>query len=133
MAKFGVPFSKIEKDSAGAPRLGLLHTFDIEQQPLKTHEGPGMGSGPIGQVRQGPTGIPFLRGVQVSQRMVGDKAKRFIATFRVASSRHRDEGRWRHPGNAAVPILEDVLRWAQEAWDSKIGPELAASLVASLK
>lgn len=132
MQKFGVPYGKIESHADGSPKLGVLHEFDIEQLPLKTSEGPGQGHGPVGGVRQGPTGIPFLRGVQVSQKMVGDKAKRFITTFRVASSKMLGQGRWDHPGLKPTDIMDDTFAWAKATWNDRIGPELIAQLVARL-
>src|SRR6185436_18067221 len=122
MQKMGIPYGKIETHSDGSPRIGVIHELDITKLPLKSWDGPGQGHGPIGDVRQGPTGIPFLQGVQVRQRKALDKRGneqilREIMTFRVASSKHREQkGRWDHPGTAPVPLLEEASKWAVDHW-----------------
>jgi hypothetical protein len=122
-----IPWAKIEKDDQGRPRLGRLHSFDITDKPLKTHVGPGQGRGEVGQVRQGPTKIPFLAGVSVYQRLGDDgKVKRSVMTFRVASSKHREQGRWIAPAMDGVNILESVHDWALKTVEDEILPELLA-------
>lgn len=148
--KFGVPYGTIEKGKDGSPKLGLLHSMDITQAPLKAMEG--QGDGPIGSAIQGPTGIPYLKGIKVSQRMVKGKngvesVRREIMTFRVASSKHGDEnkakkaaapegsvvkGRWDHPGTEAMNFMEEGAKWAREQWDTKISPQLLDSVIASI-
>jgi hypothetical protein len=138
MAKFGVPYGKIEKHPNGQPRMGVLHEFDITHVPLKSHNGAGQGWGPIGDVRQGPTGIPFLQGVQVRQRMAIDKkGKEFVAreimTFRIASDSQRDQpGRWDHPGTAPVPLIEEGAKWAKEHWETQVAPQIMNMIKAEL-
>lgn len=138
MAKRKIPYGKIETDSSGKPKLGLLHKFDVLKTPLKTHDAPGQGKGPIGQVRQGPTGIPFLQGVRVYQQKIKDKAsgkesvKRNIMTFRVASSKHKGTGRWVHPGLEARKFFEEAEQWALEQWTLKIVPDIMKRLENSL-
>lgn len=132
LKKKGIGYSKIEKDSMGKPKLGLLHSLDI-RTPAKTAEGPGQGKGPMGQPKQGPTGIPFLHGVRVYQREVagpgGQKTvKRDIMTFRVVSSKHKNQGRWDHPGLDAVKIFDGAIDWAKKTWEEKIVPEISKKL-----
>lgn len=127
-----IPYGKIETDSNG-PKLGLLHSFDIKRQPIKTANTPGQGKGPIGKVMQGPTGIPLLQGVRIYQRQVKNKdgsksVKRDIMTFRVASSKHKGQGRWEHPGNEAVKLLEEAYDWAKRTWEKDIVPQLMLSI-----
>lgn len=126
-----IPWSKIEKDANGEARLGRLHNFSIMTKPLKTQEGPGMGKGPIGQPRQGNTGVPFLQDVSVHQ-FKDDKGKvqRSISTFRIASSKQKGTGKWLHPGNKPMYLFEEAAKWAQDMWDKEIGPKLMAKIMA---
>lgn len=126
-----IPYGSLEKNADGSVKTGLLHKFDIRSGPMKTHEGPGQGKGPVGSPRMGPTGIPFLDGIRIYQREVADKrapgGKRFernIMTFRTVSSKHQGTGRWTHPGLEAVHIMEDAFEWALNEWDTKIRPSI---------
>lgn len=117
LKKRNIPYGKIERDGKGKAKTGLLHSFDITKDPIKTHEGPGQGHGQVGQVRQGNTGIPFLKNVRVYQRDVGGKIQRGIMTFRVASSKHRGSGKWIHPGLEPRNFLDETADWANQLWD----------------
>lgn len=132
----GIPFAKVETDGSGAPRIGRLHHFNVTDSPLKLANAPGQGSGPIGKVRQGPTGIPFLKGVNVYQTpdpKSRSGARRSIMTFRVASSKHGgSNARWYHPGLPAVNLMEEALRQATEEWERRIAPEIVARIVTSI-
>lgn len=128
----GIGYGKIEM-AGGKPKLGLLHSFDIKHSPIKTSHGPGQGKGPIGQVMQGPTGIPLLQGVRIYQRNVKNKdgsqsTRRDIMTFRIASSKHKGQGRWDHPGNEAVKLMDEGFDWAKRTWEREIIPQLSAAL-----
>jgi hypothetical protein len=133
-----IPFAKIEKDEHGQPKTGRLHSFDINQKPLKTAEGPGQGKGPIGAVRQSGTGLPFLSGVNVYQNKVmgkdgTEKIKRSITTFRIASSKHKEQGgRWDHPGTEPMGFFDETLDWVRREWESKIAPQVLATLIAEI-
>jgi hypothetical protein len=130
MKKRGIPFGKIETDAAGQAKLGRLHSFDIETAPIKSSHGPGQGKGPLGAVKQGPTGIPLLQGVTVYQSKDSKgKVKRHVMTFRVASSKHAGQGRWEHPGNQAVNIMEDAAQWARETWEKEVAPALVDKMM----
>lgn len=127
MKKEGIPFGKIETDAAGVAKVGKLHSFSVTGAPLKTKQGPGQGHGPLGSVRQGPTGIPFLQNVNVYQKpdpKAKKGVKKVIMTFRIASSKHQGQGRWEHPGNEGVHILEDAAQWGLETWSKEIAPAL---------
>lgn len=138
-----IPYAKLETGQGGQPLTGRLHSFNIMDRPLRYSSGPGQGQGPVGAVMQGwspgwpdaarKRGTPLLQGVSIYQKNVGGKVKRAIMTFRVASSKHRDQqGRWEHPGNAPVRIMEDTAAWAQEQWDKLVAPELVSALVTSV-
>lgn len=137
MKKQGAPWGKLEHDSGGKPLLGLVRKFDIMSKPTKALNGPGQGKGPIGAVRQGPTGIPFLQGVRVYQREVMDKqgkknVKKFVMTFRIVSSKHKAQGRWVHPGLEGRKFFDEAFDWALKQWEDKIAPELADDILARL-
>lgn len=129
-----IPYGKLETKPDGTPKMGLLHKIDILRSPLKTKEGPGMGHGAIGQVRQGRTGTPFLQGIRVYQKALQDAATgkmsvvKQIMTFRVASSKHKGTGRWVHPGLKAKNFFEKAEKWAMEQFETKIVPDILARL-----
>jgi len=126
-----IPWAKIEKDQNGEARLGRLHNFSIMTKPLKTKEGPEMGRGPAGKVRQGNTEIPFLQDVNVHQfKDKNGKVQRSISTFRIASSKQKGMGKWLHPGNKPMYLFEEAAQWAQEMWDREIGPKLMEKILA---
>lgn len=136
-----IPWAKIERDDQGRPKLGRIHKFDIDHQPTKTHEGPGQGRGPVGDVRQGPNerqavgggpgggGIPFLRGVAVYQNAGKDgQVTKSVMTFRVASSKHEGQERWNHPGLEGTFLFDQAWAWAMEEIEKNILPKLAESV-----
>lgn len=125
LKKRGIPFGSIEKGPDGQAKMGRLHSFDITNAPKKADAGLGQRRGPVGEVVQGNTGTPFLQGVTVYQSAgKGGKAQRSILTFRIASSRHKDQAKWEHPGNAPVDILEEAANWAVETFEKEIGPAI---------
>ena len=133
MKKRGIPYGGLEKDGGGQPKLGLLHSFDITSGPLKTSMGPGQGAGPIGAVRQGPTGVPFLAGVRVYQKSYKDKmgkdhVKKSVVTFRTVSSEMKGSGRWVHPGTRAHKFLDEGAEWAQKEFEDNIKEQLIISI-----
>jgi hypothetical protein len=156
MKKRDIPWGKVERDEKGRPLIGRLHTFSIEHAPLGTGRGsgPAQGWGPAGDVRQGPNhrqiqgggpgggGVPFLRNVAVYQRALGPKAppgmhetaeanhgvKRDVMTFRIASSKHKGQGRWQRPALPPVLIFDQVYDWMIQEFDRTIGPAVAAKV-----
>lgn len=132
-----VPYAKIERDAQGQAKLGKLHSFDITNAPIRTGAGPGQGKGPVGQVMQGPSGIPLLKGVQIYQTKVKgkggeDRIKRSIMTFRTVSSKDIGSGKWVHPGLEAKHFFEEAQEWAKNEWEKRIAPEIVAKLIASV-
>lgn len=132
-----IPYGKLERDDAGQVKLGLIHSFDIKNAPIKTVNAPGQGKGPIGSVKQGPTGIPFLKGVRVYQKNTqnpdgSSSPKRFIMTFRVVSSKHKGQGRWDHPGMPGVKLMDAGHDWAIKQWDKEILPRLIEEISAKI-
>ena len=134
----GIPFGKIEKGPDGKPLLGTLHNVDITKEPVRTGNGPGQGWGPIGKVKQGFTGTPFLRGVRITQENVKDQktgktsVKRSIMTFRTVSSKHKGTGRWTHPGLEAKRMMEEAADWAAQQWKIVVGAAMVKSITKKL-
>lgn len=131
--KRNIPYGNKELGVDGKPKLGLLHKFDINHAPIKTANTPGQGKGPVGQVMQGPTGIPLLKGVRIYQREVKDKqgnkfVRKDIMTFRVASSKHKGQGRWDHPGSEALKLMDEGYEWAKKEWEQNIAPQMLLKL-----
>jgi hypothetical protein len=133
MKKRQIPYGKIEKDTLGNPKTGLLHSFDIKNKPLKTAEGVGQGHGPIGSVKQGATGIPFLQGIRVYQKHIVDPktnkktTAKQIMTFRVASSKNPDA--FIHPGLTPKRFLDEAAKWAYDQFDNLIRDQVILSIV----
>lgn len=142
LSKRSIPYKKIEMEG-GKAKLGLLHSFDITHAPVRPDESRGMGAGPVGAVMQGwspdrKSGIPLLQGVRIYQKMGKgrkgeDIVKRAIMTFRVASSKHKEQqGRWDHPGLQPINLFEEAVEWAQKTWDREISPAMMDKIIASL-
>ena len=133
-----IPYGKLEVDAAGNPKKGVLHSFDINHSPIKTANGVGQGHGPIGAVKQGHTGIPFLKGIRVSQKEIKDPASgkskvvKQITTFRVVTSKDRGTNRWWHPGVPQRNFLDEAMDWAERQWDEKIKEKLFISIEKSI-
>jgi hypothetical protein len=126
-----INMSAIEKEVDGRVKLGMLHKLDVTGDPLKTAEGAGQGHGPIGHVRQGMTGMPFLKGMRVMQRQVNSAPpviQRTAMTFRVVSSLMKGTGRWVHPGIKAVNLMDEAKAWADKEFETRIKPEIESAL-----
>lgn len=123
-----IPWGKLETNPDGTPKVGKLHKLDVMDKPIKVEEGPGQGHGPIGEVRQGMTGIPLLQGVNVYQSMAQFNGKlmtqKNVMTFRIVSSKHKGTGRWMHPGTPARGFFEDAKNWALAEWENHIRPSV---------
>ncbi len=137
MKRRGIPFGKKEMNSDGSPKLGKLHSFDINKSPLKLHDGAGQGHGPVGEVRQGKTGTPFLEGVNIYQTAYKgkggeDRVRKDIMTFRVVTSKQQGSGVWDHPGNDAMKFMEEGLEWARKEWETKISPEILDAIISKI-
>lgn len=101
-----IPFKKIERDAAGSPRIGKIHSFSVKDSPK-----------PSAKAKYGA-----LMGVNIYQRMEGKKAVRDIMTFRTISSKQDD--RWMHPGLKPEKILDLTFDKIQQIFDNEILPEV---------
>ena len=161
LRKVKIPWKGIERDTTGKPKSGVLHRLDINAPLRPAHaevaltswmanavkkaggdttgmtNQHGYGQGDIGQPLQGPTGIPFLKGLQVSQNLLFNDdgtpkmnkkgqqmATRSIATFRIVSSKHEAQGRWMYPGIEGVHLFDEALLWCERTWEQEILPSL---------
>lgn len=131
--KKGIPYSKIETDSSGNPLIGKLHSLNVETGPTRIGAGrwagAGQGWGPIGAVRQGYTGTPFLRRVEIYQKMMKqkdgtEKLQRAIFTFRTVSTSMKGSGQWFHPGVTPANIFEEAEVWGRRMWETEVLPKL---------
>lgn len=112
-----IPWGPIEKDASGAPKLGLLHSFDVH----KTSKG---------AVPVSKQGTSLLAGVRVYQRQVQDKqgkpvVKKAVMTFRIVSEKQKGTGAWVHPGLEGRKFMDEAYEWALRQWSEVIGPETA--------
>lgn len=137
LRKQGAPgITTVEKGADGKPLQGMIRSFSIMNNPVKTGEGPGQGHGPVGSVRQGPTGIPYLQNVRIFQKEIVKKdgtkgVKKSVMTFRVASSKHAGE-RWIHPGLEPKKFLDEAAEWSKREFENKIWPEILEAINAAL-
>lgn len=134
LRKARINMKKVEKNADGSPKIGTLHRLDVTGSPLKTTQGVYQGWGALGAVRQGPTGIPFLSGLSVQQRMVPQSnglVQKTAMTFRVVSSKHMGTGRWVHPGVQAKKLMDEAFNWAQQEWTNTIKPGILEEVLGS--
>jgi uncharacterized protein YifN (PemK superfamily) len=132
LKKRNISWAKVDKDDQGRPRLGTIAKLRGLNTPIKTHEGPGMGRGAVGEARQGHTGIEFLHGATLYQKEKHNKQgksviERGVVTFRTASSNHPEK--FSHPGLDATNIVESTWEWALIELEAKILPQLFSQIV----
>lgn len=144
LAAVGETPNRIETDSSGKAKIGLVRSLDITKAPISTNGNP-IGKGPKGQVAQGASGgIPLLKGVRIYQKEQKDKdgntvkdssgntkIQRDVMTFRIASSKHRGT-KWESKGVKPTNIMEESLKWAMETWESQIRPGILTAIITKL-
>lgn len=103
-----VSYKKLEYGPDGSPRVGLLHRFDIKS------------------ARPSPKAkYPALQGVAIYQTKQNDgSVRRDVMTFRIISEKHREEGRWVHPGLKAEKLMDKVFEWACREWEQTVLPSI---------
>ena len=108
LRKRKIPLRKLELDNKGSPRIGKLHTLDISSRKpssMATHDA--------------------LHGVNIYQRRTPHgKVKREIYTFRIIHEKHREQGKWVHPGMQASNILDETYDWAIKTFEREILPDI---------
>ena len=106
----GINYRKPEYNADGSPKLGLIKRFNVDSAKIKDSH------------KDGP-----LKGVAIYQRMdKGGKVRRDVMTFRIITERHREEGKWVHPGMEGKKLMDKAFSWCLDIWDNQILPEVLA-------
>ncbi|MDD5650672.1 MAG: hypothetical protein PHF86_09685 [Candidatus Nanoarchaeia archaeon] len=107
--KQNIPFKRIETTPEGSPRIGKLHTINIESaRPSKSAKTPALSGVTVYQSKDKNTG----------------KVRRDIFTFRVISEKHEKEGLWVHPGKEAKKFMDKAFDWCMNTWEKEILPTI---------
>lgn len=133
-----IGFNDIETNPDGSAKTGLLHKFDINENPLNAAPNKIRGHGGFGSPLQGKDGIPFLHGVRVYQKKVknqsgGESIKRFVGTFRTVSESQRNSTKWHHPGSEGGHIFEETEEYIKRKFSEDYLSKILDSVVAKLK
>lgn len=103
-----INYRKPEYNEDGSPKLGLIKRFNVESAKLKPTD------------KTGP-----LQNVSIYQRKDEQgKIKRDVMTFRIIHEKHREEGKWFHPGRKAENLMDKAFDWAMQTWENEILPEI---------
>lgn len=104
----GIPFKKIEKDVNGNPRLGKLHTLNLDSDKPSTK-----------------ASTPALQGLNIYQtRTASGSVRRDITTFRTVSDGPAGADKFKHPGYTPKKFLDRSAQWAENQWENIILPQL---------
>jgi hypothetical protein len=113
---------KIEKDEHGNPKLGVLHKIDMDP-PGSQSQFPDMYSMPRTKSMAKQTGLQehggiyHLSGLAVTQKLnQKGKVERSAVTFRVISSKHKQEGRWMYPQVEPFGGIKAAHEYATKEW-----------------
>lgn len=103
-----INYRKVEHNNDGSPKLGLIHRFNVDSARLKESH------------KDSP-----LKGVAIYQKKDSSgNVRRDVMTFRVISEKHKDEGKWVHPGMQGKKLMDKAFAWAEDVWDKQILPEI---------
>ncbi len=120
-----IPYGKIEKNTDGSPKQGLLHKIDIAQpSPKAAHHTNHLLEG----IRIYQKGKKNADGSPKLGKDGHQSVSREIMTFRVATSKQKGTGKWDHPGLEAMNFLDEAHEWAMRLWESEIQPQILQSL-----
>jgi hypothetical protein len=108
LKKKGIPYKKLEIDpKTGSPRIGRLHSLDIESYT------PGKGN------------TPQLHGINIYQTKQKDgSVKRSITTFRTVTDNQDQKDKWIHPPVDARDFFPQAKKWAESEWETEILPAI---------
>lgn len=125
-----IPLKKIEKDSSGNPKLGVIHKLQINIPEGGHASMPGIFSRPRSPEEAAATGlkahggIHYLKDAVVIQRKnPKGKVVKEAVTFRIVSSKHQAENRWMYPAVKPFGAIPAAYQYAQEEW-AQILPKL---------
>lgn len=109
LKKQGIPYKKLELDKNGSPRIGKLHSLDINSFT------PGKGN------------TPQLHGINIYQTKQKDgSVKRNITTFRTVTDKPNQKDKWIHPPVEGKEFFKEAGEWAEQEWVNKILPAIVA-------
>ncbi len=102
-----IPFRAIERHPIGSPKLGKLHTIDIQSDI------PGKGN------------TPQLQGLTIFQSKNNrGNVQRNMFTFRTVSSGEKSKYKWFYPEVQGKDFFKQAEEWALSQWDNQILPEI---------
>jgi len=117
-----IPYSKIEYNPDGSPKLGKLHDLKWGVN-LRDQSKDGRMSGNIGAKVPGKGNTPRLQGLSIYQKLdQTGNVRRDILTFRTVSAGPAGDGKWMHPGLAAKKYMDKAMEEATRMWEEKILP-----------
>jgi hypothetical protein len=115
-----IDMKKLTKGPDNKPILGVVAKLGIKE---KRTSYPEMHfSEPRNRQTANKLGLPethghhYLDNAVVTQRKVGGKVKKEVVTFRVISSKHKQEGRWFYPKVEALNSIPEAYKYANEEW-----------------
>lgn len=104
----GINWKKIEYGADGSPRVGRLHSFNLDTARAKPQHK-----------------APLTHGISVYQTKTGDgSVRRDVMTFRIIHEDHKNEGLWKHPGREGSNILDKAFDWAMNEWETSMLPDI---------
>jgi len=112
----GIRYNKtkgLELDEKGSPRVGKIHSFNIKDLARS-------GSKNAQSLSRNIQSFSVFQNVNKST----GKVERNIVTFRTISEKHKEQGKWNHPGRPAENIFQDLSEWVEKEWQNNILPEL---------
>jgi len=113
LKKEKINYKKIEYNSDGSPKMGLLHKFDIKSAT------------PANPKHKNP----LLQGIAIYQRKdEKGKIKRDVLTFRMISEKNKGDGRWEYKSREGLNLFKEAEQWARDTWNSQLLPALIESL-----
>lgn len=108
MEEKNISWGKIETNADGSPRVGKLHTFNVETARHK-----------------GVHKTPLTYGVNVYQKKdESGQVRRDIMTFRIIHEDHEQEGLWDHPGLTGKKLMDKVHDRLDDIWEKEILPSI---------
>jgi hypothetical protein len=113
LKKQKIPYKKLEYNTDGSPKMGLIHRFDV------------------GNALPSPKAkTPTLKGLAIYQKKNEQtgKIQRDIMTFRIVSEKNKGDGRWEYQAREGVDIFRKTHEWAIKTWNNDILPALIESL-----
>lgn len=131
----GVNWKKLDTDPSGAPKVGLLGSYNLTKPERQGNLYPGE-SGALGRPytanarppgQSGPEGRPYLFGVRIYQtpgtgggNQEDNGVKRQYSTFRTASTSQIGTGKWKYPGVQGKFFFIEAKSFAENHWQNTV-------------